>query len=192
MRNIVRCSMVLLVCALGLGGCASPIVARERTAAVGEPWQAIDASTGQIADIDGLAALAGAFPNSSSVRLRLLNAHVAADNPAAALSIAEQLAAEGYAFSPGAREYLRGLLLPEGVPQWLAANDLNSAPIASSAVVATVPEEARLPEGLAVLDDGRFAVSTIISRNLWFGGNDDWEIMADSQGRQPQRNRGGR
>ena len=173
MRNIVQCSIIFPIVAIGLGACSTPNVAHQ-PASISQPWHPVDETTGQIADVDGLTALADAFPNSSSVRLRLLNAYVAAEYFATALSVAERLAGEGYAFSPAAREYLQGLLPTDAIPQWLATNGRNSAPIGSSQEVATIPEEARLPEGLAILGEGHFAISTVISREVWLNDDGNW------------------
>ena len=52
---------------------AAPLGAGELPA-----WRAVDAATGAIADVAGLEQLARDFPDSTSVRLRLFNAQLAA------------------------------------------------------------------------------------------------------------------
>ncbi|WAT18475.1 hypothetical protein OZN62_02525 [Aurantiacibacter sp. MUD11] len=141
---------------------------------VPDAWYPVDATSGQITDVAGLEALVEAFPNSSSVRLRLLNALLAAEDLPRALQVAESLAAHGYAFSPAAREYLRGQIEGEA-PAWLAANAQIAASLATSEVVATIPAEARLPESLAVKADGSFLVTTVVSRELWSNSGGEWE-----------------
>lgn len=175
MRKIVRRNIFYLASAMSLAGCAVPIVAQESIEVAADAWLPVDASTGIISDVEELEALAQAFPNSSSVRLRLLSAHLAAENRARALAVAEELAAEGYAFSPGAQEFLLGLVRNGPMPQWLATNELNVEPFGESEVVAIIPEEARLPEGLAARGDGHFAVTALVSREVWFSNSVSWE-----------------
>lgn len=175
MRKIVRCSILFLAGALALAGCAIQIVAQEAARAPSLPWQPVDATTGQITGVEGLAALAREFPNSSSVRLRLLNTHLAAEDWGRALAVAQGLATEGYAFSPGAREFLQDLVRAGPLPAWLAANETNALPSGVSEVVASVPAEAQLPEGLVAMDDGHFAVTALVSREIWFSNGEAWE-----------------
>ncbi|WP_338245127.1 SMP-30/gluconolactonase/LRE family protein [Aurantiacibacter hainanensis] len=138
-------------------------------------WRPVDATTGQIEDLTGLEQLAEDFPNSASVRLRLLNAYVVAEQAGAALAVAENLVAQGYAFSPGAVEFLQGLVETGGTPAWLSTSGQNAAPVAASHVAATIPAEALLPEGVAVLGDDRFAVTTVVSREVWMSDDAGWE-----------------
>ncbi|MWV27900.1 hypothetical protein [Aurantiacibacter rhizosphaerae] len=137
-------------------------------------WHPVDASTAAITDIAELESLAEAFPNSSSVRLRLLNALVEAEDASQALIVAEALDRDGYAFSPGARSLLESLAPAGEAPGWISGNVGRAAAIASSEHVATIPSEAQLPEGLAMMGDGIFAVTALISREVWFGADDDW------------------
>lgn len=193
MRKIVRCSISGLVVALTLMACASLSGAQEAQPETQHPWYPVDENTGQVDDVEGLEELAEAFPNSSSVRLRLLNAYLSGERFDDALSVAAGLSAEGYAFSAGARDYLTGLV-PGEAPVWLTENAANANPLANSEIVATIPEGALLPEGLAVLEEGSFAVTTVVSRRLWFSTGEGWfpsgplgagnlsGIVADSSG----------
>jgi len=174
MCKIVQCSIIYMAAALVLASCASAGDAQQVPTVASGAWQPVDATTGQIADVDGLETLADAFPNSSSVRLRLLNAYIAAEQFERALIVAEQLAGEGYAFSAGAREFLAGLVGEEATPVWLAANEQNSAPLTASEVVATIPQQALLPEDVAVLGEGSYAVTTVVSRRVWFSNGQGW------------------
>ena len=141
-----------------------------------QPWRGVDATTGQIADVEGLEELGEDFPNSSSVRLRLLNAHIAAEQWPAALGMGERLVAEGYAFSPAAREYLTGIVQTGVIPGWLGLAERNGEPVTASDVAAEISDGALLPE--AVLYDpanDRLLVTTIVSRGLFVrDGQEDW------------------
>ena len=72
-------------------------------------WSPVDASTGRLSSIDDLQALAGRFPDSGSVRLRLLNAYLDAGRRADAAQAAAELVERSYVFSPPAQEMLLGL-----------------------------------------------------------------------------------
>ncbi len=180
MRKIVQCSIVMIAGAPATAGWAAPGVAQEPVVAATEPWQPVDASTGQIRDIEGLEALAEAFPNSSSVRLRLLNAYVAAERFGQAMAVAQELAGEGYAFSSATRGYLQGLVLTGLMPPWLASNELNAVSVSASEAVATLPEEAQLPEGLAVSPQGGFMVTDVVARGWWHQSRDEWQFSSEA------------
>lgn len=179
MRKIVQCNIVYLAAVLGLAGSAMPGAAQEPAVETAEPWRPVGVDTGQIADLEGLEVLADAFPNSSSVRLRLLNAYLAAEQFGQAMRVAEALALEGYAFSPAAREYLQGLMLTGLMPPWLALNDLNAEPVASSAVVATLPEDARLPESLLYPGEGTMLVTDVVARGIWRLREGEWNFETE-------------
>ncbi|MEL1250163.1 hypothetical protein [Aurantiacibacter gilvus] len=189
MRKIVQCS-IMAITALTLAGCQTPEnpfqtmaePAPVNTAAPPppsrppQPWRPVDAATGQITAVDALQNLTAEFPNSSSVRLRLLNAHLAEEDTGRALSVAQVLVQDGYAFTPGALEYLQGLVQTAVVPAWIAAARINAEPIAASEVVAEVPATVLLPE--SVLHDpatDRFLVTSIVSRGLFVReGEGEW------------------
>ncbi len=190
MRKIVQCS-IMVTTALALSGCQTPenpfqTMAEPAPVASSappppsrppEPWQPVDAETGQITAVDSLQNLAAAFPNSSSVRLRLLNAHLAEEDPMRALSVAQVQVEDGYAFSPGALEYLQGVVQTGLIPTWMTTARLNAEPIEASEVVAEIPASVQLPE--SVLHDpatDRLLVTSIVSRGLFVReGEGDWE-----------------
>ncbi len=91
-------------------------------------WRRVDAATGTIADIPGLEQLARDFPDSASVRRRLLNAYLEADMKDAALREAVALVKDGYAFSPNAREVLLSLGPSSEQKAELSRQDANAAP----------------------------------------------------------------
>ncbi|WP_120078673.1 SMP-30/gluconolactonase/LRE family protein [Aurantiacibacter odishensis] len=177
MRKIVRCNMMIAALTFVLAACATPASSEKPPSEARVPWHPVDARTGAITDVADLESLAQAFPNSSSVRLRLLNAYVASGQNAQATVVAEGLVLDGYAFSPGAMDYLKGLFATGSVPSWFVMNDENAAPLPASEIVATIPEKAKLPEGLSVVADGLFAVTTVVSRELWLRGEESWSAV---------------
>ena len=154
---------------------AAPLAAEESPA-----WRAVDASTGQIADVAGLEQLARDFPDSASVRLRLFNAQLAAGNGEGALASLVWLKARGHVFSTRAQaqipeligasfaEAARGLLL------------LSAEVIVASTVFDTVQAEAGLIETVYVAPNGMEAMATSVSQRAVFvrSGGDDWDANA--------------
>ena len=61
-------------------------------------WRPVDAQTGQIRDIEGLEALAEAFPDSGSVRLRMLQPLLEAGEIEMLLEVLAWLKERGYVF----------------------------------------------------------------------------------------------
>ena len=150
---------------------AAPALAGE-----GDAWRPVDAETGQIRDVAGLEALAEAFPDSSSVRLRLLNAQLGAEDSEGLLATLQWLKERGYAFSDAAREQIpqlvgdahadaaRALLLPA------------AEPIEASEVIATVPADAGLIESVYVPEGAPVILATSVTGNslhLWAKG-EEW------------------
>jgi len=82
-----------LVPALAAVAFAGPVQAEAPT------WTPVDASTGRISSIEELQALVGKFPDSASVRLRLLNAYLDTGRRADAAQAAADLIERGYVFS---------------------------------------------------------------------------------------------
>lgn len=154
---------------------AAPLAADEPLA-----WRAVDALTGQIADVAGLEQLARDFPDSTSVRLRLLNAQLAASNGEGALASLAWLKARGHVFSARTQaqipeligasyaEAARGLLLP------------SAEVIVASTVFDTVQAEAGLIETVYVAPNGVEAMATSVSHRAVFvrNGGDDWDAYA--------------
>jgi hypothetical protein len=141
-------------------------------------WHPVDASTGQIADIAGLEALAEAFPDSGSVRLRLLNAYLEGERTGEALEVASSLARDGYSFSPAAMDVLTSLIEKGEDVGWLGLSEANGGAIEDSRLLATVPAEARLVE--SVWRDpktGDLFVTTVVSRALFVSRGGVWEKL---------------
>lgn len=189
MRKIVQCSMAGVI-AGALSACQTvqdpytlmtqevvvPLPAPVASARPPDSWEPVTAATGEIASVGALQNLVAAFPQSATVRRRLLNAHLQDDDSQRALSVAQVLVEDGYAFTPGSREFLRGLVQTGVVPPWLLLSEANEAPLVASTVVATIPAEVCLPE--AALHDpayDRMLVTSVVSRGLFVhDGEGEW------------------
>ncbi|TWJ10139.1 YncE family protein [Altererythrobacter ishigakiensis] len=132
-------------------------------------WRAVDASTGQIRDVGGLEQLALDFPDSGTVRLRMLQPLLEADEVEKVMQTLEWLYDRGYVFSDVAKEQIPRLL--EGVDPGRIAERLraDAEVIEVSEVVATVPAEAGLAEDVMPLANGEGVVVTSVSENALFG-----------------------
>ncbi|MBX7540582.1 hypothetical protein [Qipengyuania sphaerica] len=178
MRLLAASAALAAIAVAGCGTIHEPLAVSMPAPAPAE-WRAVDAATGQIRDIDGLTALAAAFPDSSSVRLRLLNAQLEAGEIEALLGTLQWLNERGYVFSEVARgqipklvgndyaERARSLLLPP------------AKPVGSSDVAWTVPAEAGLVESvLPDLDTGKVAVTSVTGRSIWSTGpGEEWSAL---------------
>ncbi|MHA7818441.1 MAG: hypothetical protein ACX930_02215 [Erythrobacter sp.] len=151
--------MRIVVAALALA-LTAPAYAGE-----GAPWRAVDAETGQIRDVEGLEALAEAFPDSSNVRLRLLNAQLGAEDFDGLLATLRWLNERGYVFGEVPQGQIPKLVGEEHAEAARALLLPAPAPIEASEVVATVPAEAGLIEGLFVPDSGEVIIATSITGN---------------------------
>ncbi|UOR14768.1 hypothetical protein [Qipengyuania aquimaris] len=131
-------------------------------------WRPVDGETGKIADVAGLTALTEAFPDSSSVKLRLLNAQLQAGEGAAMLDTLNWLNERGYVFSEVARGQIPKLIGEEFAADAAALLLAPSEPVENSEVAWTVPAEAGLVESVLVdVEEGRIAVTSIATRSLW-------------------------
>ncbi|MCL9982004.1 MAG: hypothetical protein NBV60_02485 [Erythrobacter sp.] len=145
--------------------------------AQGQPaWRAVDAATGQIADVAGLEQLARDFPDSASVRLRLFNAQLAAGDGEGALASLEWLKVRGHVFSTRAQAQIPDLI---GAPHAEAARGLliAQAPvITASTVFDDVSADAGLVESVFVSPSGQEAIATSVSRRALYvhGPDGDW------------------
>lgn len=144
------------------------VLAAPLGAEVSPAWRPVDAATGRIADVAGLEQLARDFPDSASVRLRLLNAQLETGEGEAALASLRWLAVRGHVFGAGAQaqipqligaahaEAARALLIP--APEVLAA----------STVLDEIPASAGLIESVFVRPDGDPGFATSVSRRSLF------------------------
>lgn len=165
--------LALLAAPVLLGGCALAALGTVAGAAAlgpekaeATPWRAVDAESGQIQDTEALEQLARDFPDSASVRLRLLTAYLRDGNKEGAREALNWLLARDYAFGPAAQATLATFL--GGFDPDLLSR-LTSAPpaITRSETFATIPAGARLIEGLAPLGDNDWIATSIVDRALY-------------------------
>ena len=158
---------LVALCALAL---ASPALAEDRA-----PWRAVDAETGQIRDIDGLDQLARDFPDSGSVRLRLLQPLIAAGEIEKVLATLEWLYDRGYVFSDAAQAQIPKLL--EGVDAGRIAERLiaQAEVIEASEIIAILPAQAGLTE--SVVKDPRTDTLAVTSQS----GNSIWQYTSPDE-----------
>lgn len=142
---------------------AAPLGAQEPPA-----WRAVDAATGQIADVAGLEQLARDFPDSASVRLRVFNAQLEARDGAGALASLAWLAARGHVFTERAQAQISQLIGPTHAEAASALLIGQAEVIAASTVFSTLPPEAGLIESVIVIpgEDGALA-SSVSGRALF-------------------------
>ena len=134
-------------------------------------WAGANSETGQVRDLQGLENLASSFPDSTSVRLRLLNAQLEAETYEDLLGTLSWLNDRGYVFSSTARAQI-----PKHVGEEFAERATRllrepPEPLERSEIVATVPADAGLVESVLMdLEGGNIAVSSVSGKNLWGKG----------------------
>jgi hypothetical protein len=140
-------------------------------------WQAVDAETGRLTGITDLQALRFMFPDSASVRRRLLNAYLEAERPADALAEAVELVGRGYAFSPGARDMLLALGATEEQRSVLGFQAAHADPIEASDLFAIVPAGVHLVESVwCDPRSGDLFATSVVSRALHVRrGEGEWQ-----------------
>lgn len=152
---------------------ANPLGAEELPA-----WRAVDAATGQIADVPGLERLAADFPDSSSVRLRLLRAQLASGDKDAVLESLAWLKARGYVFGEASRAQILELIGPDRAEAAKGLLLSKAEALQASEAVATVPPEAGVVESVYVPEGSKGVyIATSITRKMTF--------MATAQGGFP-------
>lgn len=142
---------------------AAPLAAEEPPA-----WRAVDAATGQVTDVAGLEQLARDFPDSSSVRVRLLTAQLAAGEGGAALASLRWLRERGHVFGAGAQAQIPARIGAAHADAARALLILTPDVIAASTAAEQVPAEAGLIEGLLVVPTGRIMMASSVSRRSVF------------------------
>jgi len=154
-----------LACCGGAGhACADEIPASTDIAA----WHPVDAETGTIADLPGLAALGAVFPDSGSVRLRLLNVQLREGDADGAIESLRWLERRGYVFGAAAKQQIPALVGESRADQAKALLLSAPAPIERSEEVATIPAAAGLTE-TAFVDPatGSMYVTSVTGKSIW-------------------------
>lgn len=137
-------------------------------AAEAEPWRAVTPETGQIRDIDELEALTQDFPDSASVRLRLLQPYLEAGEVEKLLDMLGWLKARGYVFGEVAQQQIPKLVGAEYSEQAQGLLIPAAEVIAASQLAETTPEEAGLVESV-VRDpvENRIIVTSVSARSVF-------------------------
>lgn len=148
---------------------SAPVAAEDAgEATYAAAWRAVDAETGQIRGVEGLEQLARDFPDSGSVRLRMLQPLMDAGEIDKVLETLEWLYDRGYVFSETGQAQigkLVGSIAPGRVAERLRAE---AEVIAASEVIATVPAEAGLVESALVYPGApTIMVSSVSGKAIW-------------------------
>ena len=150
-----------------------------------EDWRRVDAATGQIEDVAGLEQLAEHFPDSVSVRLRLLGAHFAAGAEAELVNDIEWLGERRYVLDPSAVAQLRSAIsTQENRMAVRRAFEWDRTPVTASTLVDEVPSVAALPESVLYdAQEDRLLVTSIVARALFAYHDGGWsEVPLDNVG----------
>lgn len=151
--------MKVLIAALALASSSAAL------AHVLPEWRPVDAETGQIRDVHELEALAEAFPDSGSVRLRLLNAQLGKGDAQAVLASLAWLKERGYVFSAGAQAQIPELVGAEHADAARALLIAQPQVVEGSEVIASVPAAAGLVETVLAGAGGTSMLVTSVSGN---------------------------
>ena len=177
-----RWALLLLATAFWSGGCSAPDLASVSTSSSRETaaWRPVDAETGRIADVEGLTALAEAFPDSANVRVRLLNAQLRSGNLPEALVSMRWLNERGYLFGESARAQIPDLFGADYAEEARALLLPPARPLERSTLAFTVPAEAGLVESVIVEESPKRMVATsVIGRSIWGTTPDgSWKAVA--------------
>lgn len=139
----------------------------------------VDSETAKIADLEGLGELTRSFPDSGSVRLRLLSAQLRAGEAEAALASLSWLNERGYVFGKAAQAQIPKLV-GEGYAEAAAALLITKPKvIEASEEVSRVPSEAGLIEGVLAIGDAQIlAATSVTERSVWMRvAEQDWIKM---------------
>lgn len=142
-------------------------------------WRATGPGAVQPASVDDLTLLAGDFPDSASVQLRLLNALMNAGSTDEAGQVALQLATRGYAFEQRSEAVIIQNLDLDYATWFQSKTKVNRLPIERSSLLSTIPAEAQLVEGVARdPKTGDLYATTVVSRSLYVKrGEAEWQRL---------------
>jgi len=144
--------------------------------AEGEPWRDVGSAEEQSFDLESLNALVAAYPDSGTMlRATIATAHQASDGDAVRRAF-ERFASMGGGLSEGSMALVSGYF---DEARWadLAATVIESqAPIAASEVIAIVPADIELVEGVA-WDSRRDTLyaGLVVERGLYRLAGETWE-----------------
>lgn len=133
-----------------------------------------------MADVEALARLGADFPDSGSVRLRLLTAQLAVADIEGAMASLEWLYDRGYVFSEESQARIPQMF--RGVEAGRIAERLRARPevVERSAIYATVPKEAGLIESAVLAGaDEALIVTSVTLNQIWFLSEEgSWRSIA--------------
>lgn len=140
--------MRLLALAVGLALSASIAANEPGKGSEAAEWRKVNETTGQLRDVASLEQLAGDFPDSSNVRLRLLQSYLEGAETKKAIETLRWLKERGYVFGDVSRTQIPKLIGEAHAEEARALLIPAADVIASSEIVATIPAEAGLIESV--------------------------------------------
>jgi hypothetical protein len=154
---------------------AAPLAAQDAP-----EWRPVNAETGKINDVEGLEALAEDFPNSSSVRTRLLNARLTHGPAEEVVKGFQWLKDRGFVFDKEVQEFLAPRLGDSEYGPISALLIPQAEVIEASEVIATVPADAGLVESVFAPANVPFMVATSVTQNSIhiFVPDEGWTAIA--------------
>ncbi len=126
-------------------------------------WRAVDEATGQIRDVEGLEQLARDFPDSGTVRLRMLQPLLEAGETEKLLETLRWLKARGYVFGEVSQTQVPKLVGEEHAEAAKALLIPSADVIATSEVIATIPAEAGLVESVVRHPSSKMLIASSVS-----------------------------
>jgi hypothetical protein len=151
--------------ALALAGCTAGLA--QDASLQSRAWHPVTEETAGISNLAGLQKLAEAFPDSGSVRLRLLNAQLEADEFDALIEALAWLKARGYVFSKGAQQQIPKLVGEGNGEQAKALLIPEARVVETSEVIEITPAEAGLTESvLRDPGDDRLIITSVSHRGV--------------------------
>jgi hypothetical protein len=126
-------------------------------------WRAVDEATGQIRDVERLEQLARDFPDSGTVRLRMLQPLLEAGETEKLLETLRWLKARGYVFGEVSQTQIPKLIGEEHAEAAKALLIPSADVIATSEVIATIPAEAGLVESVVRHPSSKMLIASSVS-----------------------------
>jgi len=142
-------------------------------------WTPVTDATGTSQTVSDLTDLSYEYPDSAAIRRKLLGAMLETPDDYLA-GQANALAVRGYALSKAGEDAIAAALSPEDAASFRENMARNRKPVEASTVIATLPAEARLVEGVARDPvSGDLYATTVVSRALYRKhGADPWQKVA--------------
>lgn len=150
----LRTVLTALTCTGLIATLTVPVIAQSAAASqAAAPWVPATEETGTIKDLAGLKALAIAYPDSGTVRLRLLTAQYLAQDFDGMLDTLRWLNQRGYVFGAVSQQQVPKLIGADRSEQARSLMIPAATPVVASMVIATFPAEAGLIESVIPMPD---------------------------------------